>query len=134
MKTMDLKSNSTLIKLAFTGIVLTIGVASQVGAEVKTKNVALNVAGALATELPAKKTEVREVSNLRCWQDGKLLFEETNLNERALASSKQVMVFDTASSGDQGEVFLIETGSATCLYKKYREFKVVSVKNAPANH
>ena len=118
MKTMDLKSNSTLIKLAFTGIVLTIGVASQVGAEVKTKNVALNVAGALETELPAKKTEVREVSNLRCWQDGKLLFEETNLNERALASSKQVMVFDTASSGDQGEVFLIETGSATCLYKK----------------
>ena len=118
MNMMEWKSNSRLIKLAVTGIILTTGVASQVGAQVKTKNTAATQVGALETELAAKSADVRELSNLRCWQDGKLLFEETNLNERALASSKQVMVFDTTESGEQGEVFLIETGSATCLYKK----------------
>jgi len=99
------------------GLVLTLAGASQVGAEVKAKQAIETVTVPVRESAPADNTP-RSTSNLRCWQDGRLLFEETDLNERALDKAGQIAVFDRNDDISQSRLFLIETGSATCLYKK----------------
>lgn len=95
-------------------ILLSLGTASQAGTDLKTEHSAAaaskNIGVDASTAVPA--------SNLRCWQDGTLLFEETNVSERSLKAAPQVLVFERAQQDKNGELFLIETGSATCLYKK----------------
>lgn len=109
--------------LGIIGILLTLASASQVGAEVKARQdssdtAALTQANPETAAAKSTSSKVQSFSNLRCWQDGTLLFEETNLNDQALAKAKQVLVFDQKDVQGEGEVFLIETGSTTCLYKK----------------
>lgn len=95
-------------------ILLSVGNTSQAGTELKSDapDPATQNNRSLDTLSPAAQ------SNLRCWQDGTLLFEEINVNERSLSTARQVLVFERAASEKSGELFLIETGSATCLYKK----------------
>lgn len=91
--------------------------AMQVSAEVKTKAAAVVQTGVAGTQV----TSARDSSNLRCWQYGELLFEETHLSDRKLSSQNSVLVFeDDGKSGEANdrELYLIDTGSATCLYEK----------------
>lgn len=95
-------------------LLLTLGTASQAGTDLK----AAHKAAAINTQTGVDASTVAPASNLRCWQDGTLLFEETNVSERSLNTAQQVLVFERAQKDKNGELFLIETGSATCLYKK----------------
>lgn len=70
-----------------------------------------------ANATPESIQSARDTSNLRCWQYGELLFEETHLNERTL-NAKGMMVFEDNGSGQDREIYLINAGSATCLYEK----------------
>ena len=55
----------------------------------------------------------RETTTLRCWQEGKLLFEETHLSDGS--SPKNAMTF---AAEDERKIHLFNTGTATCMYKK----------------
>lgn len=57
-------------------------------------------------------------SNLRCWQEGVLLFEETGLREQVSRQADEVLVFEREAQNKGAEILLIQSGSATCLYKK----------------
>lgn len=102
--------------LGIVGILLTLASASQVGAEVKARQAESE--GATQSAPQIESDSAQKLSNLRCWQDGTLLFEETNLNGQGLAKAPKVLIFDREGKSGEGEVFLIETGSSTCLYKK----------------
>ena len=89
-------------------------------AEVKTKAIGKNL-----IDLAKADTEVsaRDTSNLRCWQYGELLFEETHLSEKKLSSAENMLVFESDTrpgyqNGNDRKLFLINAGSATCLYEK----------------
>jgi hypothetical protein len=55
--------------------------------------------------------------HLRCWQDGELLFEETHLNPKASKIDLRVASFIKLGE-KKPNIYLMETGSSTCLYKK----------------
>ncbi len=117
MKHLNLILERSLLATTVLGLTLMLASASQAGAEVKAKQTPVSkLIGATAEETLPSAGDQKSVSNLRCWQDGTLLFEETNITGRALESARQVLVFDQQSK--TGELFLIETGSATCLFKK----------------
>lgn len=63
----------------------------------------------------------RPVSNLRCWQEGQLLFEETRVQGESMSSSARAWVFSQKLPRHSGELVLIETGTATCLYRNIRD-------------
>lgn len=90
--------------------------AMQASADVKTRADAAVLNSVASTEAPS----ARDTSNLRCWQYGELLFEETHLGDSKVGGSS-VMVFEGDSSAGKAadrELYLINTGSATCLYEK----------------
>ena len=66
------------------------------------------------------RVSARDTSNLRCWQYGELLFEETHLSEKKLSSTDNMLVFGSGAgrADDDREIYLINAGSATCLYEK----------------
>lgn len=59
-------------------------------------------------------------SNLRCWQYGELLFEETNIRHDATKKQKMQLIFDGEKTNSAKQIYLIDMGSATCLYRKAR--------------
>jgi hypothetical protein len=65
----------------------------------------------------AKTASLDNSYHLRCWQDGELLFEETDLNPKA--SKLNLSVASFVKEGEKKpNIYLMETGSSTCLYKK----------------
>lgn len=75
----------------------------------------------LASVEPA--VPARDTSSLRCWQYGELLFEETHLSETRLTSTENMLVFESDArpgyqNGIERKLYLINSGSATCLYEK----------------
>ncbi|MDX1452592.1 MAG: hypothetical protein R3183_08530 [Oleiphilaceae bacterium] len=93
---------------------LGIGAASQAGTELQKNSEASQQ---MSHEEPRNSMPLSR-SNLRCWQEGKLLFEETQVNERSLERARQVLIFDQERAYEPSQLYLIESGSATCLYKK----------------
>ena len=57
-------------------------------------------------------------SNLRCWQYGKLLFEENQLKAKKLSDKQNMLVFENESGSQARELYVIDTGSATCVYEQ----------------
>lgn len=65
------------------------------------------------------KATARDTANLRCWQEGKLLFEETHLNKEGTSAPKNAMIFSAELAADATQqIHVFEAGSATCMYKK----------------
>ena len=56
-------------------------------------------------------------SSLRCWQEGKLLFEEVNWRAFNLADNKNVMTFTHKKLRNQ-TLSLIDFGKTMCVYRK----------------
>lgn len=57
-------------------------------------------------------------TQVRCWQYGKLILDEPNLQMLSIANTtNSQMIFNTANNPKQ-LVYLTEIGSATCLIKK----------------
>ncbi len=114
MQAQQIVSSKTLGTLAGIALLLVMGGASQAGTEVQA-----GYEHGKAAQQEEKRGQINlPRSNLRCWQEGKLLFEETEVNERSLKQARQVLVFDQERKDAAGEIYLIESGSATCLYKK----------------
>lgn len=110
--------NRLKITSLFTAITLVsaIVVTHSVSADVTTKSDANQFANVAVKE---SAVLARDTSNLRCWQYGELLFEETHLSEEKLGSTDNMLVFQGGSDDDKKrQIYLINAGSATCLYKK----------------
>ena len=106
----------TLFKLSSLTMLLAVTITSlQVNADVKAKEATNKVATLAEAETTVSG---RETSNLRCWQYGQLLFEETHLSNKDLSPESNALIFEGAGDSKDREVVLISTGSATCLYKK----------------
>lgn len=73
---------------------------------------------ALADTTTVGKKSARDSSSLRCWQYGELLFEETHLAASSLSSNNNVITFENENDASERQLYLINTGSATCLYEK----------------
>lgn len=56
-------------------------------------------------------------SSLRCWQYGKLLFEENNLQNQTMKNNREAVVFEEIKIGGK-TIYVFELGATTCLYKK----------------
>lgn len=56
-------------------------------------------------------------ASLQCWQYGKLLFEESGLENQTIKNKKGAEVFEKHGARDH-KVYLFSSGSSTCLYKK----------------
>ena len=70
----------------------------------------------------AKHSKV-ENSQLRCWQQGKLLFNEMNWHSFTVANKENVLNF-TKDDKDNRTLSLINMGETICLYqKKDAQFK-----------
>ncbi|MSQ58435.1 MAG: hypothetical protein EXR36_01955 [Betaproteobacteria bacterium] len=83
-------------------------------AEVERKGLQVD-AGTPAAAEPEKNAAK---TNLRCWQYGRLLFEEVGLE----LASDQFNRLLTLQQGSQGKprLHLVETPNATCLLKEYK--------------
>ncbi len=55
-------------------------------------------------------------TQLRCWQEGKLLFEEINFEKASLKGAANLMKFEQKSK-KQG-LYLMQLGNAMCMYKE----------------
>lgn len=71
-------------------------------------------AAAKAREISRKLAE--DSSTLRCWQDGRLLFEERRVSEPVMEDDDDALRFK-AQGKDNAALMLIDFGEATCLYK-----------------
>lgn len=60
----------------------------------------------------------RDTSTLRCWQYGELLFEQAHLQAKTLSEKNRMLVFESDGGKKDRELYLIDIGSATCLYEK----------------
>lgn len=69
-------------------------------------------------EAQPERQAARDTSNLRCWQEGELLFEQTHLKNKKLSDKNNIMVFEDDGSSKDRELYLIDVGTATCLYEK----------------
>lgn len=58
-----------------------------------------------------------KTSNLRCWQEGRLLFEKTHLSEQAMKSAPMLQ-FNDDSRERPSQLYMFEMGTATCLFEK----------------
>lgn len=58
-----------------------------------------------------------KTSNLRCWQEGRLLFEKTHLSEKAMKSDPMLQ-FNDDSRDEPSQLYMFEMGTATCLFEK----------------
>lgn len=56
-------------------------------------------------------------SNLRCWQQGKLLFDESDWNSFTIANKDNVLNFTNDENSNQ-TLSIIDMGDTVCLYKK----------------
>jgi hypothetical protein len=55
-------------------------------------------------------------ATLRCWQDGKLIFERTGLQNLTAEATDRVIL--NAAKGDGDEMILLDSGRATCLFER----------------
>jgi len=68
--------------------------------------------------MPTQTEKVVKGAQLRCWQDGVLLFEETNLKDQSLAAQANTLYFQKQDQSERNEkVYLMQLGQSTCLYK-----------------
>ncbi|GAA3965546.1 hypothetical protein [Allohahella marinimesophila] len=123
MKSNQFRSHSSIARNALTALVFSFAVTGLVLAKVEPREDVSAEAEIVEAEstvvVPTVAEEDRQKrSNLRCWQDGILLFEETNLYEAGLSKSEQSIVFERMDGMKQGDVVLIESGTALCLFKQ----------------
>lgn len=57
------------------------------------------------------------LSSLRCWQYGKLLFEQNGLVDNKPDKRQPMQVFSDNDRAGGRKLYLFETGTATCLYE-----------------
>lgn len=70
----------------------------------------------LASTIPSEK--MIPGAQLRCWQDGTLIFEENGLSDHADKPLKGHLRFTKEASDHAGKnVALIEVGSSLCMFK-----------------
>lgn len=55
-------------------------------------------------------------ATLRCWQDGKLIFERTGLQNLTSEASDRVIL--NAAKADGDEMILLDSGRSTCLFER----------------
>lgn len=99
-------------------IALSLTVSQAMGKATLHKDVAKNGEAKAQTQA---KTNPREISSLRCWQEGKLLFEEVRLTgeeaSQTLAQNNSRVFSMSPKEGSKQKIHLFETGTATCMYK-----------------
>lgn len=66
---------------------------------------------------PGPSTSDPNRSSLRCWQYGKLLFEEMDWRGDSLTDKKDVLSFAHVSLRNQ-TLSLVDLGETVCLYRK----------------
>lgn len=109
-----------LIPISLLALFAVAGSSLSVTADVKTQASETKLSD-LASAEPA--VSARDTSSLRCWQYGELLFEETHLSETRLSNTENMLVFESDTrpgyqNGIERKLYLINTGTATCLYEK----------------
>ena len=81
---------------------------------------AAGVAHAGVTESSNKSREKSNhetsTSQLRCWQYGTLIFEETNLTAKQLPAGDKEVIF--ARKGGQDKIHLFNLDGAACMYRE----------------
>jgi hypothetical protein len=77
----------------------------------------LGLLGALAaTPAPATAAEEPPRPRLRCWQEGRLLFEETGWRSLSASARPERVLHSRESPGAAFSLF--DVGSATCLLER----------------
>lgn len=97
-----------LIRVIAITMVCTIG--SNVHAEIKPKKEkkANTVAQASSKAVP---------SSLRCWQDGKLIFQKHELDQQNMDEMNTLLVLQSKSKAGNDKTYLFQMGSSTCLFE-----------------
>lgn len=67
-------------------------------------------------DAPYKSMMDNDVSQLRCWQYGKLIFEENGWSAKIKESA---LVYEFVERGSS-KLYLMNFGNSTCLYRKVR--------------
>ena len=75
------------------------------------------VAASLVTGTNSSGKSARETTTLRCWQEGKLLFEESHLKDSVMPGKARVFNSEV-QTGNTSKIHLFESGTATCMYKE----------------
>lgn len=57
-------------------------------------------------------------TQIRCWQYGKLILDEPNLQMLSMANTSNSQMLFSAANNPKQLVYLTEIGSATCLIKR----------------
>lgn len=89
------------------------GVTLPAAADIKPNEEAASRAAAQAN----KNQSVNDTSKLRCWQYGELLFEESGISNKTLSKDFGSIAF-TRGGDKQGQLLLVDFGTATCLYEE----------------
>lgn len=91
----------------------------QVAAEIKAREITAAPLTEINEVSDARQVaSSRDTANLRCWQYGKLLFEETHLGGNSVPARKDTLVFSSSADSEQRKLHLINAGTATCLYEE----------------
>ena len=78
---------------------------------------AVTCAAASATVTPLPDDKARAGYQLRCWQEGRLMFEENAVTLPAGAKEMRVVAIDRSGR----PILLVESGNASCVLRHLEE-------------